>query len=113
MENGENEKLSSEPKMRDASTSMSPEHLSLMIKYNQVGSLSSLSRGSKVDIFLKKTSVNPGPGSPLGFCGPPKHFPITPQTPPNYPQNIPRNTPIEDVSVTLQTDGLTIFFYRC
>lgn len=47
-ESGEAEKLSPEPKMKDASTSMSQEHLSLMIKYNQVGSLSSLSRGSKV-----------------------------------------------------------------
>lgn len=48
VENGEAEKLAPEPKMRDASTSMSQEHLSLMIKYNQIGSLSSLSRGSKV-----------------------------------------------------------------
>lgn len=42
--------------MRDASTSMSQEHLSssLMIKYNQVGSLSSLSRGSKVSKFFKQ-----------------------------------------------------------
>lgn len=47
-ENGENEKLSPEPKTRDASTGMSHERLSLMIKYNQVGSLTSLSRGSKV-----------------------------------------------------------------
>jgi hypothetical protein len=39
-ENGENEKLSPEPKMRDASTSMSQERLSLMIKYNQIGSVS-------------------------------------------------------------------------
>jgi hypothetical protein len=48
VENGEAEKLAPEPKMKDASTSMSQDHLSLMIgKYNQ-GSLSSLSRGSKV-----------------------------------------------------------------
>ncbi|CRK88289.1 CLUMA_CG002068, isoform A [Clunio marinus] len=40
----------SEPKFRDASTSMSQERLSLMVsKYNQVGSLTSLSR-SKADI---------------------------------------------------------------
>lgn len=48
VENGETEKLSPEPKMRDASTGMSQERLSLMIKYNQIGSLTSLSRGSKV-----------------------------------------------------------------
>jgi hypothetical protein len=52
LENGENEKLSPEPKMKDASTSMSQERLSLMIKYNQIGSLSSLSRGSKVSNCL-------------------------------------------------------------
>ena len=46
-ENGESEKLNSESKTRDISTSMSLERLSLMIKYNQIGSLSSLSR-SKV-----------------------------------------------------------------
>lgn len=38
--------------MRDASTSMSQERLSLMIKYNQIGSLTSLSR-SKVSFFHK------------------------------------------------------------
>ena len=46
-ENGESEKLNLESKTRDISTSMSLERLSLMIKYNQIGSLSSLSR-SKV-----------------------------------------------------------------
>lgn len=48
-ENGETDHLSSEPRTKDASTSMSQERLSLMIKYNQVGSLTSLSR-SKADI---------------------------------------------------------------
>lgn len=48
VENGELEKLSPEPKTRDASTGMSQERLSLMIKYNQIGSLTSLPRGSKV-----------------------------------------------------------------
>lgn len=48
-ENGENEKLTSEPKMKDQSTTMSQERLSLMIKFNQIGSLSSLPRGSKVN----------------------------------------------------------------
>lgn len=42
---GEMDKLSPEPKTRDASTSMSQERLSLMsLKYNQIGSLTSLSR---------------------------------------------------------------------
>lgn len=53
VENGETEKLSPEPKMRDASTGMSQERLSLMIKYNQIGSLTSLSRGSKVSILIE------------------------------------------------------------
>lgn len=49
VENGELEKLSPEPKTRDASTCMSQERLSsLMIKYNQIGSLTSLPRGSRV-----------------------------------------------------------------
>jgi hypothetical protein len=51
IENGENEKLAAEPKTRDASTSMSQERLSLMIKYNQMGSLTSLSR-SKVSFSV-------------------------------------------------------------
>lgn len=47
---GETEKLTSEvePKTRDSGTTMSQERLSLMIKYNQMGSLISLPRGSKV-----------------------------------------------------------------
>lgn len=49
-ENGEAEKLSQGPKMMDASTSMSTERLSVMVKQNQVRSLTSLSRGSRVDI---------------------------------------------------------------
>lgn len=49
-ENGETEKLSQGPKMMDASTSMSTELLSVMVKHNQVRSLTSLPRGSKVDI---------------------------------------------------------------
>lgn len=47
-ENGENENLK-EPKTKEMGTSMSQERLSLMIKYNQIGSLTSLPRGSKVD----------------------------------------------------------------
>lgn len=47
-ENGENEKLK-EPKTKEMGTSMSQERLSLMIKYNQIGSLTSLPRGSKVN----------------------------------------------------------------
>lgn len=46
-ENGENEKLT-EPKTRDQGTTMSQERLSLWVKYNQIGSLASLPRGSKV-----------------------------------------------------------------
>lgn len=48
-ENGENEKLT-EPKTKDQGTTMSQERLSLMIKFNQIGSLTSLPRGSKVDL---------------------------------------------------------------
>lgn len=47
-ENGEVDKLS-EPKTRDQGTSMSQERLSLWVKYNQIGSLASLPRGSKVN----------------------------------------------------------------
>ncbi|XP_021700566.1 uncharacterized protein LOC5566438 isoform X2 [Aedes aegypti] len=54
-ENGEAEKLTDtkegeEPKTRDQGTSMSQERLSLMIKYNQIGSLTSLPRGSRGDM---------------------------------------------------------------
>lgn len=52
---GETEKLTgagsdapAEPKTKDMGTGMSQERLSLMIKYNQIGSLTSLPRGSKV-----------------------------------------------------------------
>lgn len=48
---GETEKLNpmdGEPKTKDMGTTMSQERLSLMIKYNQIGSLTSLPRGSKV-----------------------------------------------------------------
>ncbi|XP_031619011.1 uncharacterized protein LOC116338090 isoform X2 [Contarinia nasturtii] len=48
-ENGEADKLT-EPKTRDQGTSMSQERLSLWVKYNQIGSLASLPRGSKADI---------------------------------------------------------------
>lgn len=47
VESGEAEKLT-EPKYKDQGTTMSQERLSLMIKYNQIGSLTSLPRGSKV-----------------------------------------------------------------
>lgn len=47
MENGETEKLT-EPATKDQGTTMSLERLSLMIKYNQIGSLTSLPRGSRV-----------------------------------------------------------------
>lgn len=40
-----------EPNTKDQGTSMSLERLSLMIKYNQIGSLSSLPRGSRVSFF--------------------------------------------------------------
>lgn len=46
-ENGENDQLT-EPKTRDQGTTMSQERLSLWVKYNQIGSLASLPRGSKV-----------------------------------------------------------------
>ncbi|XP_055540662.1 uncharacterized protein LOC129727164 [Wyeomyia smithii] len=54
-ENGEADKLtdtkdSDEPKTKDQGTSMSQERLSLMIKYNQIGSLTSLPRGSRGDV---------------------------------------------------------------
>lgn len=48
VESGETEKLAAEPKYKDQGTTMSQERLSLMIKYNQIGSLTSLPRGSKV-----------------------------------------------------------------
>lgn len=47
VESAEAEKLT-EPKYKDQGTTMSQERLSLMIKYNQIGSLTSLPRGSKV-----------------------------------------------------------------
>lgn len=47
IDDGETDKLT-EPKTRDQSTTMSQERLSLWIKYNQIGSLASLPRGSKV-----------------------------------------------------------------
>jgi hypothetical protein len=51
IENGEAEKLT-EPATKEQGTSMSLERLSLMIKYNQIGSLTSIPRGSKVNFFL-------------------------------------------------------------
>lgn len=41
-----------ESNTKDQGTSMSLERLSLMIKYNQIGSLSSLPRGSRVSFFF-------------------------------------------------------------
>ncbi|XP_055593474.1 uncharacterized protein LOC129744793 isoform X2 [Uranotaenia lowii] len=49
-ENGEAEKLTEEPKTKDQGTWMSQERLTLMIKYNQIGSLTSLPRGSRGDV---------------------------------------------------------------
>lgn len=43
-----------EPKTRDQGTTMSQERLSLMIKFNQIGSLTSLPRGSKVRTIILK-----------------------------------------------------------
>ncbi|TMW46780.1 hypothetical protein DOY81_008138, partial [Sarcophaga bullata] len=59
VENGETEKLT-EPTTKEQGTSMSLERLSLMIKYNQIGSLSSLPRGSrwKVDILRSALEIN-------------------------------------------------------
>lgn len=51
MEAGELEKFAPEPKFKDASTSMSQERLSVMMKYNPTVSLTSLSR-SKVSLLL-------------------------------------------------------------
>uniref|UniRef100_A0A336M196 CSON010065 protein n=1 Tax=Culicoides sonorensis TaxID=179676 RepID=A0A336M196_CULSO len=48
-ESGEVEKLT-KPGMCDAGTSMSQERLFLMVRFNQIGSLSSLPRGSRGDI---------------------------------------------------------------
>ncbi|XP_061510337.1 uncharacterized protein LOC1279477 isoform X2 [Anopheles gambiae] len=62
VEKGEAEKLytdGDEPKTKDQGTSMSQERLSLMIKYNQIGSLTSLPRGSRGDVndvFSKRRS---------------------------------------------------------
>uniref|UniRef100_A0A2M4CLI8 Putative transporter n=1 Tax=Anopheles darlingi TaxID=43151 RepID=A0A2M4CLI8_ANODA len=62
IEKGESEKLyndGDEPKTKDQGTSMSQERLSLMIKYNQIGSLTSLPRGSRGDVndsFAKRRS---------------------------------------------------------
>lgn len=57
LESGEAEKLTEtkeadEPKTKDQGTSMSQERLSLMIKYNQIGSLTSLPRGSRVSFAV-------------------------------------------------------------
>ncbi|KPU74008.1 uncharacterized protein Dana_GF15870, isoform C [Drosophila ananassae] len=61
VENGETEKLT-EPATKEQGTSMSLERLSLMIKYNQIGSLSSLPRGSRADIHdhlsVRRSSYN-------------------------------------------------------
>ncbi|XP_068150568.1 uncharacterized protein [Drosophila tropicalis] len=58
---GETEKLT-EPATKEQGTSMSLERLSLMIKYNQIGSLSSLPRGSRADIHdhlsVRRSSYN-------------------------------------------------------
>lgn len=56
-ENGESEKLT-EPKYKDQGTTMSQERLCLMIKYNQIGSLTSLPRGSKVSRSRTDSSGN-------------------------------------------------------
>ncbi|XP_053672952.1 uncharacterized protein LOC128723258 [Anopheles nili] len=62
LEKGETDKLygeGDEPKTKDQGTSMSQERLSLMIKYNQIGSLTSLPRGSRGDVndvFAKRRS---------------------------------------------------------
>ena len=55
-DNGENEKLT-EPKTRDQGTTMSQERLSLWVKYNQIGSLASLPRGSKVSQWMFSTGI--------------------------------------------------------
>lgn len=47
-ENGETEKLKEEPKYKDQSTMVSFERLSLMIEYNQIGSLTSLGRRGEI-----------------------------------------------------------------
>ncbi|KAH8413165.1 hypothetical protein KR009_008579 [Drosophila setifemur] len=61
VETGETEKLT-EPATKEQGTSMSLERLSLMIKYNQIGSLSSLPRGSRADIHdhlsVRRSSYN-------------------------------------------------------
>uniref|UniRef100_A0A1I8PID4 Major facilitator superfamily associated domain-containing protein n=1 Tax=Stomoxys calcitrans TaxID=35570 RepID=A0A1I8PID4_STOCA len=61
VEAGETEKLT-EPATKEQGTSMSLERLSLMIKYNQIGSLSSLPRGSRGDIHdhlsIRRSSYN-------------------------------------------------------
>jgi len=56
VEAGETEKLT-EPATKEQGTSMSLERLSLMIKYNQIGSLSSLPRGSRVSFGLIKNPL--------------------------------------------------------
>lgn len=55
-ESGETEKLT-EPPTKEQGTSMSLERLSLMIKYNQIGSLTSLPRGSRVCIVIVVTWI--------------------------------------------------------
>ncbi|XP_064535318.1 uncharacterized protein LOC135426224 isoform X2 [Drosophila montana] len=61
VEAGETEKLT-EPATKEQGTSMSLERLSLMIKYNQIGSLTSLPRGSRADIHdhlsVRRSSYN-------------------------------------------------------
>lgn len=51
------ERGGSEPKTKDMGTTMSQERLSLMIKYNQIGSLTSLPRGSKVRAAINARGV--------------------------------------------------------
>lgn len=48
VESAETNKLTEPPATKDQGTSMSLERLSLMIKYNQIGSLTSLPRSSRV-----------------------------------------------------------------
>uniref|UniRef100_A0ABK9NDY7 Major facilitator superfamily associated domain-containing protein n=1 Tax=Glossina morsitans morsitans TaxID=37546 RepID=A0ABK9NDY7_GLOMM len=61
VETGETDKLT-EPATKEQGTSMSLERLSLMIKYNQIGSLTSLPRGSRGDIHdhlsIRRSSYN-------------------------------------------------------
>lgn len=55
-ENGESDKLNGEPIRKDAETMVSLERLHMITRYNPLGSLHSLPRGSRARVSLQKVS---------------------------------------------------------